>query len=160
MASPLWQSTWDSPLLCSVAQPCPTPCGPHGRWPTRLLCPRGSPGKNTGVGCSAFSGDHTDPGIYPASLVSPTLAGGFFTTSATRGALTINKQSNKTRLLDCPCLLPTQVIEHSWLPISCWEETASISTWPGKLRETIPSPLEQKVEMFSGCYRTLRLSML
>ena len=24
---------------------------PHGLWPTRLLCPRDSPGKNTGVGC-------------------------------------------------------------------------------------------------------------
>ena len=24
---------------------------PHGLWPTRLLCPRSSPGKNTGVGC-------------------------------------------------------------------------------------------------------------
>ena len=23
----------------------------HGLWPTRLLCPRNSPGKNTGVGC-------------------------------------------------------------------------------------------------------------
>ena len=24
---------------------------PHGLWPARLLCPRDSPGKNTGVGC-------------------------------------------------------------------------------------------------------------
>ena len=24
---------------------------PYGLWPTRLLCPRNSPGKNTGVGC-------------------------------------------------------------------------------------------------------------
>ena len=24
---------------------------PHGLWPTRLLCPWDSPGKNTGVGC-------------------------------------------------------------------------------------------------------------
>ena len=24
---------------------------PHELWPTRLLCPWGSPGKNTGVGC-------------------------------------------------------------------------------------------------------------
>ena len=26
----------------------------HGLWPTRLLCPRDSPGKNTGVGCHSF----------------------------------------------------------------------------------------------------------
>ena len=24
---------------------------PHGLWPTRLLCPWDSPGKNTGLGC-------------------------------------------------------------------------------------------------------------
>ena len=24
---------------------------PHGLWPTRFLCPRNFPGKNTGVGC-------------------------------------------------------------------------------------------------------------
>ena len=26
----------------------------HGLWPTKLLCPRDSPGKNTGVGCHSF----------------------------------------------------------------------------------------------------------
>ena len=33
-----------------VALSCPTP-RPHGLWPTRLLHPRDSPGKSTGVGC-------------------------------------------------------------------------------------------------------------
>ena len=33
-----------------VSQSCPTP-RPHGLEPTRLLCPRDSPGKNSGVGC-------------------------------------------------------------------------------------------------------------
>ena len=32
-------------------QSCLTLCDPHGQQPTRLLCPRDSPGKNTGVGC-------------------------------------------------------------------------------------------------------------
>ena len=27
---------------------------PHRLWPARLLCPWGSPGKNTGVGCHSF----------------------------------------------------------------------------------------------------------
>ena len=27
---------------------------PHGLWPTRLLCPWNSPGKNTGVGCHSL----------------------------------------------------------------------------------------------------------
>ena len=41
------------------------------------------PGKNTGVGCHfLLGGDLPDPGIEPASLVSPALAGRFFTTSA------------------------------------------------------------------------------
>ena len=28
--------------------------GPHGLWPTRLLCPWDSPGKDTGVGCHSL----------------------------------------------------------------------------------------------------------
>ena len=51
---------------------------PHGLQPTRLLCSRNSPGKNTGVGLPFPSpGDLPDPGIKP---VSPALAGRFFTT--------------------------------------------------------------------------------
>ena len=40
-------------------------------------------GKNTGVGCHALPGDLPNPGIKPASLTSPALAGRFFTTTAT-----------------------------------------------------------------------------
>ena len=40
-------------MLC-CAQSCLTLCDPHGLLPTRLLCPWGSPGKNTGVGCHAL----------------------------------------------------------------------------------------------------------
>ena len=36
-------------LALLVAQPCPTLRDPHGLWPTKLLCPWDSPGKNTGV---------------------------------------------------------------------------------------------------------------
>ena len=32
-------------------QSCLDSVRPHGQQPTRLLCPRASPGKNTGVGC-------------------------------------------------------------------------------------------------------------
>ena len=40
-----------------------------------------SPGKNTGRGLPCPpQGDLPDPGIEPASLTSPALAGGFFTT--------------------------------------------------------------------------------
>ena len=57
---------------------------PHGLWPTRLLCPWDSPGKNTGVGCHALL-----QGIFPnqdQTQVSHS-AGGFFTIWATREAL-------------------------------------------------------------------------
>ena len=55
-----------------------------GLQPTRLLCPWDSPGKNTGVGCHfLLQGIFPDPGIEPVSLMSPALAIGFFTTSAT-----------------------------------------------------------------------------
>ena len=50
--------------------------------PTRILCPWNFPGKNTGVGRHLLSLGHLpDPGVEPESLVSPTLAGGFFTTA-------------------------------------------------------------------------------
>ena len=55
---------------------------PYGPWPARFLHPWDSPGNNTGVGCHALL-----QGIFltqgPASLGSPALAGGFFSTSTT-----------------------------------------------------------------------------
>ena len=55
---------------------------PYGLWPSRLLCPWNFWGKNTGVGCYFLQGIFPTQ-IKPTSLASPTLAGGFFTTSAT-----------------------------------------------------------------------------
>ena len=56
----------------------------HGLQPTRLLCPRDSPGKNTGVGIHFPSpGDLPNPGIKPKS---PEIADGFFTDWASREA--------------------------------------------------------------------------
>ena len=43
---------------------------PHGLWPTRLLCPWDSPGKNTGVGCHALL-----QGIFPTQGSNPCLLG-------------------------------------------------------------------------------------
>ena len=56
----------------------------HGLQPAKLLCPWDSPGKNTGVGGHALlQGIFPTQGTEPESLTSPTLAGRFFTTSAT-----------------------------------------------------------------------------
>ena len=41
-------------LCVLVSQSCPALCEPHGLWPTRLLCPWNSPGKNGGVDCSSL----------------------------------------------------------------------------------------------------------
>ena len=63
---------------------CPTLCSPMDCKPSRLLCPWDSPGKNTGVSCHALlQGIFPTQGLNPHLLTSPTLAGGFFTTSAT-----------------------------------------------------------------------------
>ena len=40
-----------------VAKLCPTLSQPHGLQPSRLLCPRDFPSKNTGVGCHCFLWD-------------------------------------------------------------------------------------------------------
>ena len=44
--------------------------------------PQDAPGRNTGLPYPPPR-DLPDPGIEPGSLISPALAGGFFTTSAT-----------------------------------------------------------------------------
>ena len=50
-----------------------------GLQPTRLLCPLGSPGKNTGMGCYSWGPSHLR--IESASLTSPALVGRFFTSA-------------------------------------------------------------------------------
>ena len=55
-------------VLCSVSQSCPTLCDPMDYRPPRRLCPWGSLGKNTGVGCHAllqgiFSTQGSNPGL-------------------------------------------------------------------------------------------------
>ena len=50
----------------------------------RLLCPRDSPSKHTGVGChSLLQGNPPEPETEPMFLMLPALAGGFFTASTT-----------------------------------------------------------------------------
>ena len=54
----------------------------YGLWPTRLLCPWDSPGKNTSVGCQGLlQGIFPTQGLNTHLLRLPALAGGFFTTS-------------------------------------------------------------------------------
>ena len=61
-----------------------TVCDPMDCSPPDSSDQRDSPGKNIGVGWHfLLQGSLPDPGIKPASLASPALAGGFFTTSAT-----------------------------------------------------------------------------
>ena len=55
--------------------------------PARLLCPWDSPGENAGVGCQASSRASSRPRDGTRISTSPALAEGFFTTSATWGAL-------------------------------------------------------------------------
>ena len=56
---------------------------PCGLWPSRLLCPWDSPGKNTGVCCHALlQGLFRTQALNP-HLMFPASAGSFFTASAT-----------------------------------------------------------------------------
>ena len=56
-------------VRAKLLQSCPAVCNPMDCWPTWLLCPWDSPGKNTGVS-SHSPGDLPDPGIEAGS---PTL---------------------------------------------------------------------------------------
>ena len=60
---------------------------PHGLWPARLLCPRDSPGKNTGVGChfllqGIFPTQESHPGFLHSGE-SPALQAGSLPTEPT-----------------------------------------------------------------------------
>ena len=58
-----------SVCVCIVVQLCPTPCDAMDCSPLRLLCPRNSPDKNTGVGChSLFQGIFHTQGSNPGLL--------------------------------------------------------------------------------------------
>ena len=70
-------------MLCLVAQSCPILCNPMDYSPPDSSVHADSPGENTAVGCHVLL-----QGIFPTQgsnpcLISPALAGRFFTTSAT-----------------------------------------------------------------------------
>ena len=64
------------PTLCDPVDRSPPGSSVHGILQARIL---------SGLPCPP-PGDFPDPGIEPTSLMSPALAGRFFTTSATREA--------------------------------------------------------------------------
>ena len=69
-------------------QSCLILCYPTVYRTTRILCVWDSPGKNTEVGChfllqGIFPTQGLNPGIEPTPLVSPAMADGFLSTSAT-----------------------------------------------------------------------------
>ena len=71
-------------VACQVTSVCLTFCNPMDYSPPGSSVHGDSPGKNTAVGCHALlQGIFPNPRIKPASLMSPALAGRFFTTSAT-----------------------------------------------------------------------------
>ena len=82
-------------------QSCPTLCDPMDCSPPMLFCPWDSPGKNIGVGCHVLlQGIFLTQGSNP-HLMSPALAGGFFTCSATWEA---QERGNVLVAQSCPTL--------------------------------------------------------
>ena len=80
--------------------------------PARLLCLWNSPGKNSGVGCQALLQGIflTQRFFQPMSLMSPALAGGFFTTSATWEARRASWKAAK----------PGSELSFSWFQNPCY----------------------------------------
>ena len=65
----------------------------YGLLLSRFLCPRDPLGKNTGVGCHALHQAIFQTRRLNLCLLSPELAGGFFTTSAIREAQIMTSQA-------------------------------------------------------------------
>ena len=94
------KSLQSCPALCDPVDDSPPGSSVHGILQARIL-------EWTAV---SFSGDLPNPGIEPASLMSPTLAGSFFTTGATWGAhvhvyMHINTQKTKLNRIGLPLWL-------------------------------------------------------
>ena len=94
--------------------------------PMKLLFPWNFPGKNTRVGGHfLLQGDLPNPGIKPTSLVSPALAGRFFTTGTTWEAHTefwvpgflLRKQRQSQALCDLFAIKTTDSLMS--VPMSC-----------------------------------------
>ena len=88
------------------------------------LCPWDSPSRNTGVGCHS-PGDLPDPGFEPASPVSPVLAGGFFTTSATWET----QSAVGSHRLECECAKSLQSCPTLCDPVDCSPPGSRILEW-------------------------------
>ena len=84
-------------LKVLVAQLYPTLCDPHGLYPTRLLCPWDSPGKNIGVGCHSLL-----HGIFPTQGLNPSL-------------YTFNKEWEKNK--ENMRLAKKRTKESKWFPV-------------------------------------------
>ena len=102
-----------------VVQSYPT-LRPHGLRPARLLCPWDSPGKNAEVGCHfLLQGIFPTQGIEPASLMSPALAGGFFTNSTIWEAQFHGVARSRTRLSDFTFTFHFHALEKEMATHSC-----------------------------------------
>jgi len=86
----------------------------YGPEPARLLCPRDSPGKNTGVGChSLLQRIFLTQRLNLHLFTSPALAGRFFITRATWEAVHILPSSLDTEVFKSeiiPKCLPSAVL--------------------------------------------------
>ena len=84
-------------IHAKLLQSCPILCDPMNcSQPGRLLCPWDSPGKNTRSGLLCLSpGDLPNSGVETASLMSPALAGRFFTTITIWGAKLCGHRGSK-----------------------------------------------------------------
>ena len=71
-------------------------------------------------------GDLPDPGTEPMSLMSPTLAGGFFTTGATWGPFQYSRSSQWCKPCHFICSL---WVSASWL-FPLWVRTPTAHCWP------------------------------
>ena len=85
--------------MCMYAQSCLTLCDPWTVAPLSM----GFSSKNTGVDCHEdLQGIFLTQGSKPTSLMSPALAGGFFTSSATWEALFLQMNLHVSTDIFCP----------------------------------------------------------
>ena len=148
-----WRSSWDGLGTLSSAVSAYVRSGVSDSvtpWTAALqaLCPWGSPGKDTGVGCRFLLWDLPHPGIESASLASLALAVGLFTASAAcellwnRCLARLNSHLINTRQISQELLHVRRVDCLQTISLSCLDIPAKVN--PESLKENGSSQFSLK----------------
>ena len=123
----------------------------YGLWPTRLLCPWGCPGKNTGVSCHSLLQEIFLTQGLKTHFLSPALTYEFFTTSVTWEALSVSSVAQS-------CLTHCNPMYCSTLGLSVHHQLPEFTQTHVHCVHDAIQPISSSVIPFSSCLQSFPAS--